>query len=108
MNVLIRKLNEKDRHDIFQLINTDELRSESILETGTKYRGAFFGNCLIGIIGCEYENEFGLLRSALVDKPYRGIRNAEQLTNVLLQSAKEDNLKLSTYLALKQGSTGQS
>lgn len=93
MNSTIRKLHENDRPDAIQLINTDELRAEGILENGTDYWGAFLGDCLIGIIGCEYENECGLLRSALVDKRYRGNRIAEQLTTALLQSAKADNLE---------------
>jgi N-acetylglutamate synthase-like GNAT family acetyltransferase len=93
MKVIIRKLNENDRTTALQLIYKDELRPEGIHEIGTKYWGAFIGNSLIGIIGCEYENEYGLLRSALVDKNYRGNRIAEQLTKVLLQSAREDKVE---------------
>ncbi|MHB8065098.1 MAG: GNAT family N-acetyltransferase [Ruminiclostridium sp.] len=64
-----------------------------MLEKDTRYWGAFVKDRLGGVIGCEYENQYGLLRSALVDIQYRKMGIAERLTKVLLQAAEEKNLE---------------
>jgi N-acetylglutamate synthase-like GNAT family acetyltransferase len=93
MEVEIRELKECDKTDVLDLIATDHLRPEGILEKDTRYWGAFIGDKLVGAIGCEYENQCGLLRSAIVDRQYRKMGIAERLTQELLQQAKEANIK---------------
>lgn len=93
MEIDIIALTEKHKPDVLALIATDDLRSEDILAEGTRYWGAFLRNELIGVIGCEYEGPFGLLRSALVLHAYRGHGIAARLTQTLLLAAKEMGLK---------------
>lgn len=93
MEFNICELEACDKPSVLDLLATDHLRPESILEEGTRYWGAFFDEKLIGVIGCEYENQYGLLRSALVHKQYRGKGIAEQLTRKLLHVAGEMDLK---------------
>lgn len=89
----VRELEACDKPSVLELLATDHLRLEGILEEGTRYWGAFSDGRLIGVIGCEYENQCGLLRSALVHKQYRGKGIAEQLTRKLLHAADEMDLK---------------
>ncbi len=90
----IIELTAKHKPEVLALIATDDLRPEDILSEGTRYWGAFSGDHqLIGVIGCEYENEYGLLRSALVLREYRGCGIAARLTQTLLQAAREMGLK---------------
>jgi N-acetylglutamate synthase-like GNAT family acetyltransferase len=84
---------EQDERDLaLKLIATDHLRPEGILENGTKYWGAFVNGELIGLIGCEYENQYGLLRSAIVAKDFRGQGIGKQLTRFLLNDAEQKKL----------------
>ena len=93
MEIEIKQLTESDKAIVLELIATDHLRHEGILDKGTKYWGAFDNNQLVGVIGCEFENKFGLLRSALVDKNYRNARIAHRLTKVLIDNGREENLE---------------
>ena len=93
MELNIIALSERHKPQVSALIETDELRPEDILAEGTRYWGAFLHDQLVGMIGCEYEGQYGLLRSALVQRAYRGHGIAAQLTQTLLQAAKEMRLK---------------
>ncbi len=93
MEIKIRQLMEYDKPLVMELIATHDLRPEGILERGTKYWGAFKNDKLVGVIGCEYQNCYGLLRSALVDKQYRNMGIARLLTDILWQTAREENLE---------------
>ena len=93
MEIDIIALTEKHKPDVLALIATDDLRPEDILAEGTRYWGAFLHDELIGMIGCEYEGQYGLLRSALVLHAYRGHGIAARLTQTLLLAAKEMGLK---------------
>ncbi len=93
MEVAIRQLSEFERPLALNLIVTDHLRPEGILEPDTKYWGAFLSNMLIGLIGLECEERSGLLRSALVKKQYRGMGIARRLMDTLLQAARDDGLE---------------
>ena len=86
-------LTEKHKPDVLTLIATDDLRPEDILAEGTRYWGAFLYDELIGVIGCEYEGPYGLLRSALVLHECRGHGIAARLTQTLLRAGKEMKLK---------------
>ena len=66
MKVEIRQLKEGGKTFVLNFIAGNHLRPEGILEKGTRYWGAFVDNRLAGVIGCEYKNQYGLLRSALV------------------------------------------
>ena len=87
-----RQVEASERQLALNFIATDHLRPEGILESGTKYWGAFENGKLIGLIGCEYENRYGLLRSALVAKGFRGQGIGKQLTDVLLNDAVQNKL----------------
>jgi N-acetylglutamate synthase-like GNAT family acetyltransferase len=63
------------------------------VENGTKYWGAFVNGELAGLIGCEYENLYGLLRSAIVAKDFRGQGIGKQLTRLLINDAEQKNLE---------------
>lgn len=93
MRLTIRVINETEKHMALNLIAADHLRSEGILEKGTTYWGAFVNEELVGLIGCEYENECGLLRSALVAKKFRGQGIGQQLTRVVLNTAEQGELE---------------
>ncbi len=58
-----------------------------------QYWGAFVNAELIGLIGCEYEDRYGLLRSALVAKGLRGQGIGKQLTEVVLNDAAQNHLE---------------
>ncbi len=93
MSIVVKKLDVQDKDRVLGLLATDDLRPEGILEQGTTYWGAFDTDKLVGVIGCEYENGCGLLRSALVDKAYRKLGIAKKLTQALLQDAAENDLE---------------
>lgn len=94
MEYQIKTLTDKHKPEVMALIATDDLRREDILAEGTHYWGAFsIDGALVGVIGCEYENEYGLLRSALVHHEHRGHGIATRLTQTLLQAAREMGLK---------------
>ncbi len=93
MSIDVKKLEVKDKGRVLGLLATDDLRPEGILEKGTTYWGAFDGDKLVGVIGCEYENNCGLLRSALVDHAYRKLGIAKMLTRALLTEAAENDLE---------------
>ena len=58
-----------------------------------QYWGAFVNAELIGLIGCEYKDRYGLLRSALVAKGLRGQGIGKQLTEVVLNDAAQNHLE---------------
>ena len=89
MELVIRELTDADRPEVLALINTDHLSAEGIMERGSRYWGGFDGGRLVGLIGCEYEQNCGLLRSALVDRAYRKLGVARRLTDVLLRDARK-------------------
>lgn len=89
----IVELSKNYRQQVLDLIATDHLRPEGILDEGTRYWGAFCENELAGVIGCEYEGAFGLLRSALVHKKYRSQGIAGLLTETLISTAKDEKLE---------------
>lgn len=89
----IIELRENHKPLVMSLIATSDLRPEDILAEGTRYWGAFAHHTLVGVIGCEYEGRYALLRSALVLHPYRGYGIAAQLTQTLLQAARDTGLK---------------
>lgn len=93
MDFIIKQLDESFKPKVLELIAEDALRPEGILEKDSKYWGAFWEEELIGVIGCEIENQYGILRSALVHKKFRKKGIAEKLNGVLLQNAREDKLK---------------
>jgi N-acetylglutamate synthase-like GNAT family acetyltransferase len=89
MKFEIIELNACDKSRVTELLKAGGLRTEDVLEEGTRYWGAFADGELIGAIGCEYENGCGLLRSAIVREQYRGNGIAAQLTEALLEVARE-------------------
>lgn len=58
----------------------------------------------MGIIGCEYEGQYGLLRSALVLPSCRGYGIAARLTQTLLQDARKIGLKAVYLFSTDAGS----
>lgn len=93
MKIIIRQLKKSDKQLVLDLIAADNLRPEGILEKGTRYWGAFVEDRLVGIIGLECENNYGLLRSAFVHTQFRKMGIAGRLTRVLFQEAKDAKLE---------------
>ncbi len=87
MEIKIRQLMEYDKPLVMELNATDDLRPEGILERGTKYWGAFENDKLVGVIGCEHQNCYGLLRSALVDKQFRNMGTKLVFKEVAVEEA---------------------
>ncbi|MEA4908727.1 MAG: GNAT family N-acetyltransferase [Chloroflexi bacterium] len=91
--ITLREMNAIDLPAIYHLLAGEELRTEGILVTGTRYWGAFVEDQLVGMIGCEYGNGCGLLRSALVRPEWRSRSIGRLLTERLLNEARLSALR---------------
>jgi N-acetylglutamate synthase-like GNAT family acetyltransferase len=90
----IVELSANDRQSVLELLSVEEeMRTEAILAEGTRYWGAYAGGRLIGAIGCEYQGRYGLVRSACVEKQYRGGGVGAKLTQTLMQAARNSGLE---------------
>jgi type IV secretory pathway protease TraF len=86
--ISFRRLSACDKAEALALVAAGGLRPEYILDADSRYWGAFADQQLVGLIGCEYEGEFALLRSAIVDSAWRSRSLAARLTRLLLQDAR--------------------
>jgi amino-acid N-acetyltransferase len=93
MKYSIAELTADDKDEVLKLVAAEDLRTEDILAAGTRYWGALHGGRLIGVIGCEYQGRYGLLRSACVEKQYRGNGAGAKLTEALMQAARDMGLE---------------
>lgn len=93
MDYNIIELNKDDKAAALELLAASDLRMEDVLAEGTRYWGAYSGDKLIGVIGCEYQGGYGLLRTAFVQCEYRGIGIAAKLTETVFDAARRMGLK---------------
>jgi len=94
-DIMIRELTPEDLGRVNALMSCDNsLRPEGILATGARYWGAFGEDGLVGMIGCEYQNGRGLLRSALVHPRHRGEGLGRRLTEHLIGDSRSMGLRV--------------
>jgi N-acetylglutamate synthase-like GNAT family acetyltransferase len=90
----IKELKADDKQSVLKLLSAeDELRTEDILAKGTRYWGAYSDGALIGVIGCEYQGTYGLVRSACVEPACRGNGVGAALTQTLMRAARDAGLE---------------
>jgi N-acetylglutamate synthase-like GNAT family acetyltransferase len=93
VDIIIRELTAEDLGHVNDLLSSGNLRPEGILAPGTRCWGAFGDDGLAGMIGCEYENGCGLLRSALVRPGHRGRGIGRRLIECLLEDSRSRGLR---------------
>lgn len=80
----IREAKANDIHAIGSLLREHDLRTEGVLETGTRYWVAEECVRVVGAIGLELGDASVLLRSAIVDPRWRGNGLGRELTGAAL------------------------
>lgn len=91
--LVIRRAVITDTAPIIALLRTDDLRTEGILEDGTRYWVAEKGPALLGAIGLELGQTSVLLRSAIVAPTQRGRGIGRNLTGNALAWARESGYR---------------
>ena len=81
---------------------------EDVLAEGTRYWGVYSGGNLIGVIGCEYQGRYGLLRTAFVLDEYRGNGIAAKLTETVFDAARNMGLDAAYLFSTDAGRIGSS
>jgi len=88
--LVIRPATSSDLTAIVALLQSDDLRTEGILENATRYWIAEDGPKLVGAIGLELGDKCALLRSAIVISSERGRGVGRSLTEHALEWAREN------------------
>jgi amino-acid N-acetyltransferase len=92
VQLTIRLLDEADRQPMEDLLASEHMRPEGLLLPGTCCWGAFDSARLVGLIGLEYQDGSGLLRSAIVHPAYRGRGLGRRLLETLRADARRRGL----------------
>jgi len=85
----IEKANDRQRQAIIALLQSEKLPVEDLPSSMDNFFVAFDNAHIIGAIGLEKYNNYGLLRSAVVSKAYRNKNIASQLVKELENYATE-------------------
>ena len=84
----IREATPIDIHEIRNLLRKHDLRTEGVLEPGTRYWVALNDEGIVGAIGLEPGDTSVLLRSAIVHPDWRGNGLGRELTESALTWAR--------------------
>jgi N-acetylglutamate synthase-like GNAT family acetyltransferase len=102
--LVIRQATTSDVAAIIALLQTDDLRTEGILEHLTRYWVAEDGPRLIGAIGLELGDTCVLLRSAIVTSGERGNGVGRKMTEQALEWASESGYRFAYCFSTDAGS----
>jgi N-acetylglutamate synthase-like GNAT family acetyltransferase len=100
---MIREAEANDVHAIGSLLRQHDLRTEGVLETGTRYWVAEKGLRVVGAIGLELGDTSVLLRSAIVDPRWRGGGLGRELTGAALGWARAAGYRLAYCFSTDAG-----
>jgi amino-acid N-acetyltransferase len=92
MEFHIRILTQDDWPQVQTLMTSNDMPLFGVLADGTRFWGCFDAGRLIGVIGCEAQGQFGLLRSALVHPDYRSQGIMPRLTETFMEHARAAGL----------------
>lgn len=101
--LVIRQATTTDASSILSLLQTEGLRTEGVLEAGTRYWIAGEGPGLVGAIGLELGEMCVLLRSAIVVASQRGRCIGRKLTEHTLQWACKNGYKIAYCFSTDAG-----
>ena len=86
MNIVVHPLEEYELSIVEDLLFNNDLPIDDIYEPNIRFLVAKANDKLIGTIALEKYDQFGLLRSLVVEKEYRNEKIGERLINHLLIS----------------------
>ena len=86
MNIVVHPLEESELSIVEDLLFNNDLPIDDIYEPNIRFLVAKANDKLIGTIAIEKYDQFGLLRSLVVEKEYRNEKIGERLINHLLIS----------------------
>mgnify|MGYP002639753115 CR=1 FL=1 len=86
MNIVVHPLEEYELSIVEDLLFNNDLPIDDIYEPNIRFLVAKANDKLIGTIAIEKYDQFGLLRSLVVEKEYRNEKIGERLINHLLIS----------------------
>ena len=84
----IANATEGDRKDIIQLLQAEKLPTDDLQTSLEHFFIAKDNDKIIGVVGLEKYNDYGLLRSMVVDKEHRNKNTASELVKQLEMYAK--------------------
>ena len=83
----VKSVNQSDRSNIIDLLRTEKLPVEDLPESLDNFFVATDNNKIIGAIGLELYDKYGLLRSLIVNSDYRNQHVAGELIKALEKKA---------------------
>lgn len=84
---------EEQRGEIVRLLDIEQLPVEDLPTQLAHFFVATAEDKVVGVIGLEIHGEYGLLRSMVVDRPFRNHQVASKLVQTLEEYAKKKGLK---------------